>query len=187
MDSTQERWQITLVTDIFGKTPALVKLAEELDAKLIVDPYDGVDMAFESEAHAYSYFSDNVGIEGYSSILLDTMGSTSSVSTLIGFSVGASVIWKLSERLGLKNVNRAICYYGSQIRHFKEVNPLFKIDLVFPKHESHFDVLALQDELSKTKNVNISQVNYLHGFMNLHSNNYNQAAYNKQLDWLKGL
>lgn len=176
---------IILVTDIFGKTPALVKLSEDLNVKIIVDPYGGVDLAFKDETEAYSYFMENVGFENYLSILLKTTESITSASILIGFSIGASVIWKLSDKLSIKNVNRAICYYGSQIRHFKEVNPQFEVELIFPKKELHFDVLELQSELSKKKNVNTIKVDYLHGFMNLHSINYNQAAYNEQLSWLR--
>jgi dienelactone hydrolase len=176
---------IILVTDIFGKTPALVKLSEELNAKIIVDPYGGVDMAFKDEDEAYSYFISNIGFENYFSVLLKTMESINFTSTLVGFSIGASVIWKLSEKLSVKNVNCAICYYGSQIRNFKEVNPLFKVELIFPKKEFHFDVLKLKNDLSKKKNVHTTKVDYLHGFMNKHSTNYNQSAYNEQVHWLR--
>ncbi|KGK03078.1 hypothetical protein QMA03_10980 [Pseudoalteromonas sp. APC 3356] len=48
---------LVLVSDIFGKTAALKALAEELNAQSIVDPYGGVDMAFNSEQQAYEYFS----------------------------------------------------------------------------------------------------------------------------------
>jgi dienelactone hydrolase len=176
---------IVLVTDIFGKTPALIKLSEELNARVIVDPYNGVDMAFKDEAEAYSYFTDNVGFEEYLSVLLKVTESIPSASTLIGFSIGASVIWKLSEKLSVKNISRGICYYGSQIRNFKEVRPLFEVELIFPKKEPHFDVLELQAELSKKQNVKIIKVDYLHGFMNFYSSNYNQSAYKEQLNWLR--
>lgn len=176
---------IILVTDIFGKTPALLKLSEELKVKAIVDPYDGVDMAFKDEAEAYSYFMANVGFEEYLSRLLKTMASIPYNSTLIGFSIGASVVWALSEVPSVNNVQGAICYYGSQIRHFKEVKPRFEIELIFPKEEPHFDVQTLQNELAKKHNVTARKVDYLHGFMNLYSTNYNQSAYNEQLDWLR--
>jgi len=142
-------------------------------------------MAFKDEAEAYSYFMENVGLENYFSVLLKATESTTSASTLIGFSVGASVIWKLSGKLSVKNVKRAVCYYGSQIRNFKEVNPLFKVDLIFPQKEFGFDVLEMKNELSKKKNVNAIQVDSLHGFMNSYSTNYNQSAYNEQLSWLR--
>ena len=176
---------IILVADVFGKTPALIKLSEELQTEVIVDPYNGMNMGFKNEAEAYSYFMDNVGLEVYFSKLLKITESISSVSTLIGFSVGASVIWKLSEKSSVKNVKRGICYYGSQIRNFKEVNPLFEVELIFPKKEAHFDVLDLQSELSKKQKVKTLKTAYLHGFMNLYSANYSQAGYIEQLNWLR--
>jgi len=54
---------IIIVSDIFGKTPALIGIGEELNAKAIVDPYDGQYMMFESESDAYSYFMKNIGFD----------------------------------------------------------------------------------------------------------------------------
>lgn len=176
---------IILVADVFGKTPALIKLSEELNVRGIVDPYNGMNMSFKNEAEAYSYFMDHVGFEVYLSKLLKITESISSISTLIGFSIGASVIWKLSEKFSVKNVKRGICYYGSQIRNFKEVNPLFEVELIFPKKETHFDVLELQSELSKKQNVKTLKVAYLHGFMNFDSTNFSQSAYIEQVNWLR--
>mgnify|MGYP000412717525 FL=1 len=53
---------LVLVSDIFGKTPALVTLAKKLNANMIVDPYSGVDMAFNSEQQAYEYFIQHSGL-----------------------------------------------------------------------------------------------------------------------------
>ena len=131
-----------------------------------------------------SYFINNVGLDTYLSKLLEITMSISSVTRLIGFSIGASVIWKLSENSAVKNIKRGVCYYGSQIRDLKEINPLFEVELIFPKMETHFDVLELQSELCKKQNVKTIKVNYLHGFMNFYSINYNQVAYKEQLIWL---
>ncbi|NVK75672.1 MAG: hypothetical protein HWE24_19540 [Oceanospirillaceae bacterium] len=174
-----------LVSDVFGKTPALIKLSEELNARVIVDPYNGVNMNFKNEAEAYSYFMEQVGLETYLSKLLEVIESIDTISTLIGFSIGASIIWKLSEKSSVKNIERGICYYGSQIRNFKEVNPSFEVELIFPKKESHFDVLELQSELSRKQNVKIIKTPYLHGFMNLYSTNYSPTGYVEQLNWLR--
>jgi len=38
---------IILISDVFGKTPAVIKLAKELNAKIIVDPYNGKAMGFK--------------------------------------------------------------------------------------------------------------------------------------------
>ncbi|TEW50229.1 hypothetical protein [Psychromonas algicola] len=172
---------VILVSDIFGKTPALIKLAEAIGATAIVDPYDGVNMEFEDESKAYAYFVEHVGFEQYFDILQGELQNQASpiddMNILIGFSIGASAIWKLSDNPAITNVHSGICYYGSQIRNLTTVTPHFDIDLIFPEKEDHFDVLALQAELSQKKNVKITQTNYLHGFMNSHSDNYNQVAY----------
>lgn len=173
-----------VVSDVFGKTSALISLSKELNASIIVDPYNGADMGFKSEAEAYVYFIENVGLDAYLAALQKTIESTSPISTLIGFSVGASAIWALSDKVSSNQVKQAICYYGSQIRNLTEVNPKFEIELVFPKSEPHFDVKELQDDLSKKQNVKTTMVEYLHGFMNYYSNNYNQAAYNEQVELL---
>ena len=180
-NTTSRIMNIILVSDIFGKTPALIQLGEAIGATAIVDPYDGVDMGFEDESKAYAYFVEHVGFEQYYDVLQSELQNQispiSSMNVLIGFSIGASAIWKLSDNPDITNIQRGICYYGSQIRNLKAVSPHFNIELIFPKKEDHFDVLALQKALSQKKNVQITQTNYLHGFMNSHSDNYNQVAY----------
>lgn len=173
-----------VVPDVFGKTSALIRLCDELKANIIVDPYDGVDMGFNNEAEAYSYFMKNVGLDAYLLKILNTIEANAPVKTIIGFSIGASAIWRLSEQVSSTMVKHAICYYGSQIRHFTQVNPMFEIELVFPSIEPHFDVLALQNNLSQKQNVKTIKVDYLHGFMNFYSSNYNQAAYDEQVKLL---
>nr|WP_287413394.1 dienelactone hydrolase family protein [Pseudodesulfovibrio sp.] len=176
---------IILVSDIFGKTPALEKLANEINASKIVDPYDGKSMNFLDEGEAYSYFMDKVGLNTYLEKLQKVLKLNSSASILIGFSVGASIIWKLSEISSSQYVKKAICFYGSQIRNFIDISPNFEIKLIFPKSEVYFDVAKLQNKLSKKKNVRIFKVDYLHGFMNYYSTNYNQEAYIEQIKLLR--
>ena len=117
---------IIVVSDIFGKTPALIKLAEAIGATGIIDPYDGVDMSFEDESKAYSYFIEQVGFEQYFSLLQNKLqnqllNSIDDMNVLIGFSIGASAIWKLSDNPAITNVHSGICYYGSQIRNLTTV------------------------------------------------------------------
>lgn len=166
---------------MFGKTPALINLSEQLKADVIVDPYGGIDMDFNSETEAYSHFIKNVGLDAYLAKLLNVIETEASICTLIGFSVGASIVWKISEQVSSNSVKQAVCYYGSQIRHFSDLKPRFKIELVFPKSEPGFNVSALQAELAKKHNVKAYNVDYLHGFMNYHSNNYNHSAYQEQI------
>ena len=56
--------------------------------------------------------------------------------------------------------------------------------VIFPKYESHFSVTALQQEVQKHALVSTKRCNYLHGFMNTHSTNFNEYAYTYYTQWL---
>lgn len=178
---------LILVSDVFGMTPALAQLSEALNADCIIDPYNGVNMDFSDEAQAYAYFIENVGLDAYLMLLKDKLEAMPSGIVLIGFSVGASAIWRFSETVPKGLVKKAIFYYGSQIRNFIDITPNIKTELIFPQSEPHFDVAVLQSQLSERKNVTTRRVEYLHGFMNKHSDNYNQAGYDIQIEWLKNI
>lgn len=177
-----------IVADIFGVTPALTTLGSAVNADIIVDPYEGEQLAFENETQAYHYFTNQVGLDAYVSKLSKVMQACADNVSLIGFSVGAAAIWKLSESTNVeitKRVKCAICFYGSQIRHLTTFSPRFDIQLIFPKSEAHFDVQALTELLANKNRVTAVQIDFLHGFMNSHSNNFNQAGYTKHVELLR--
>jgi hypothetical protein len=174
-----------VVSDIFGRTAALEDLCGNLPGITdIVDPYDGQFMAFESESAAYSYFIHNVGLKIYAEKLSKVVSLTSERSFLIGFSVGASAIWLISEQSVSGNIAGAVCFYGSQIRNSTRISPRFPVHIVLPKKEAHFSVLGLSRNLEKKENVEIQRSAFLHGFMNARSKNFCQAAYKKYMHWL---
>jgi dienelactone hydrolase len=168
---------LILVSDVFGITPALLTLKYELGASLIIDPYQGKSMGFHNEAEAYSYFITSVGLDSYVTEVLKVLASVDCKTTLIGFSVGASAIWKLSESDEKNIIKGAVCFYGAQIRNFTQITPCFNINLVFPKNEPHFDVVELMAKLKNKQNVKTTQVDYLHGFMNYNSTNFDRVGY----------
>ena len=53
--------------------------------------------------------------------------------------------------------------------------------LIFPKYEEHFCLQEMKNKIQDTKNVSIVQSEYLHGFMNKYSKNYNEEGYKKYL------
>jgi len=108
--------------------------------------------------------------------LFNKLKTSNDPVSLIGFSVGAAAIWMISDRKKLK-VNAAQCFYGSQIRHHTNITPSFPIELIFPLSEPHFSVTEAIIKLSGRPNVKITQVPYLHGFMNQCSTNYNAVGY----------
>ncbi|BCS94966.1 dienelactone hydrolase [Desulfoluna limicola] len=174
-----------VVSDIFGRTPALETLCRELaDKAEIVDPYGSRFMDFENEADAYACFMETLGVDAYASILASCLSQQPPDATLLGFSVGASAIWQLSGNLLPISVERAVCFYGSQIRHSTDINPPFPIDIILPEREEHFSVSALSEALSSKPKVTIHQSTYLHGFMNPHSTNFDSGGYTRYLGWL---
>lgn len=176
--------EMILVSDVFGVTPALLDMANKLKPCIIVDPYEGQMMDFQNEKEAYAYFVKAVGLDNFLSILNHVLLPIEHPVSLVGFSVGASVIWRLSAIQNGNFIKQAFCYYGSQIRNFTEVEPNFPIQMILPRSEPHFDVTKLQNHLSLKSNVITRKVNYLHGFMNYFSNNYNQIGYLEHIDIL---
>ena len=186
-----------IVSDIFGKTPALEKLAGQISSDLsdmtILDPYQGENMMFQDEKNAYTYFQKNIGIEQYQDNILKIINQIMSTLPyhaadnsamnsgnnllLLGFSIGASAVWKISDKISCPEHVKAICFYGSQIRYYLNINPKMKMDLIFPEFESHFDVKDLISQLSLKKNIKCELTTYLHGFMNKSSVNFNKTAY----------
>lgn len=176
-----------IVSDIFGRTEALEKIASKLSGHVeIVDPYNSERMGFKSETDAYVHFASQVGFDEYADRLLKTTESLSGPVRLIGFSAGASAIWKISDKRQLKNGSCAICFYGSQIRNYKNISPLFPVRLIFPVREEHFSVPELISALAYKENVKIQTVDFLHGFMNTDSKNYDQAGYDQFIQALCG-
>lgn len=181
--------RLVLVSDIFGRTPALEKIRDELKYTgagiSIVDPYNGRFHSFENQEHAYRHFTETTGLDTYQAILEDHIREIRTPFVLIGFSIGASVIWKISERIGTELIKKAFGFYGSQIRNMTKVTPLFDIELIFPAKEPHFNVDGLIRKLEDTPNVTCLKTDAAHGFMNKLSEGFDTSAYQTHMDLLK--
>ena len=167
-----------IVADIFGLTHELIQLCSELGSHVkIVDPYQGVMNLFEDEETAYQFFNDHVGLDKYTSILFDAINQYEDEVVLVGFSVGASAIWRCSAKVNQSKVKLAYCFYGSQIRHHIDIIPTFPVNMILAKYEEHFSVKAMFDTLRKIEMVNAQRSLGLHGFMNKLSQNFSQPEY----------
>ncbi|MBC2703520.1 hypothetical protein [Desulfobacula sp.] len=175
-----------IVSDIFGKTPALDKLCRSLlTGTRIIDPYYGKFMDFQNEQEAYNYFMKQVGVNEYCQVVKSILNKEISSLNLIGFSVGGTALWKISESVNTKQINHIFCVYSSQIRHFTTINPSVKVDFILPAYEPEFSIEELSEKLTTKKNVTLHNTSYLHGFMNKYSKNFNYNGYNKYVDWLR--
>lgn len=174
-----------IVSDIFGRTSALEALAWAVGSVMdIIDPYDGKDMGFAAEFLAYNHFMTHVGTHAYEHLLATRLAEIPKIDTLIGFSVGAAAIWGISGTLAPEKIIRAVCFYGSQIRHATDISPRIRMDHILPEKEPGFDIDNLAAILSRKKNIIIHKTPYLHGFMNRLSPNFSPTGYDAWLDRL---
>ncbi len=181
--------KLILVSDIFGATPALKEIQDELSPIIAdtctIDPYRGRLLDFKNQTDAYQYFMSHIGLENYQSILEAELKVINSPVILIGFSVGASVIWNLSSQSDYNDVKKAFGFYGSQIRNQSGISSLFDIELIFPQKEPHFDVDRLIKKIEPGPNVYCRKAGGAHGFMNKLSEGFNQTCYCRHMDELK--
>lgn len=173
--------KLIVVTDIFGLTDALDSLLESISSHCesieIVDPYDNCYPNFESEREAYACFTERVGLTRYAEKLESVLqGREESSLVLLGFSVGASAIWVLSEKLEKYRNTRGICFYSSQIRNYLDLMPKIEIDMYLAKEEPAYDVDEIMAALSAKESVRCRKTDYLHGFMNGKSKNFRKEG-----------
>ncbi|ROS00273.1 dienelactone hydrolase [Sinobacterium caligoides] len=175
-----------MASDIFGITDELIDLGERINKDtLIIDPYNGEKNLFSNENAAYEHFMRVCGIDAYSRHVTRQITKINTPSQLIGFSVGASAIWKTSPNLCRRHFTNTHLFYGSQIRHESNIEPKIPINLILPKHEENFSINSLSRSLEKTNNTTLQHSKGLHGFMNKLSCNFNQQEYDRYIAYLR--
>lgn len=177
--------QHIILADIFGETHALQQFAATLTGTAhIISPYDQM-IDFQDEQAAYQHFTEQVGLDQYCEKISQYLINHPQPTQCIAFSIGASAIWKLSasplNSPVIKQISGALCFYSSQIRHFCDLQNNFPIQIVFAKHEAQYSVAQIIQQLSHNHQLKIHHCDYLHGFMNPKSNNFNANAYQKYL------
>lgn len=130
---------------------------------------------YSQEQIAYDYFMKNIGFASASSkiknLLLDIRSEYQKVF-LVGFSVGATIAWILSED---KHIDGVVGYYGSRIRNYVELVPQCPALLFFAEEEPSFNVDELLLSLTN-KNTKAIKFNGKHGFSNPYSLHYNERS-----------
>lgn len=183
-----ESMKLIVVSDIFGKTSALIELVNQFSGIYneisFIDPYDGKTTTFKNEEEAYQHFQQNCGLETLTERLRTNIENSTVPVDIIGFSVGASAVWTISDMRTSNNIRNLVCFYGSRIREKTAISPSFPTVLIFPAFEKSFDLKPVIHALERKKNVKILQTDYLHGFMNKESVNFSEAAYSYFTRWL---
>ncbi|WP_102798433.1 hypothetical protein [Bowmanella denitrificans] len=71
-----------------------------------------------------------------------------------------------SSKQAFDHVQHIIGFYPGQIRNALALNTQISTTLVFPSHESHFDLVPVKSALRKKDKVEVLDSAWLHGFMN---------------------
>jgi len=132
--------------------------------------------SYKQEQEAYVHFINNVGFDAPLKLLthklLEAKKQYDEV-VLIGYSVGATLAWRLSSL----PLHRVICVYGSRIRQYLDVIPACPTLIIFPSTESNFNIHEIKEALDQLPTVETKQFIGLHGFMDCYNSNYCHESY----------
>ena len=178
---------LLVVSDIFGSTKPLNDFAVQLlpfyNEIIVIDPYGGQNIQFSSEEEAYKHFQINCGIKQLTKQLAEEVEKSKDTIDIIGFSVGGTSAWEISDSETSKSIRSIVCFYSSQIREKTSIAPRFSTTVVFPAFEKSFDLELVIQAVKRNTSVAVIRTNYLHGFMNKKSANYSEAGYEHFLSW----
>ncbi|AHN20253.1 dienelactone hydrolase family protein [Lysinibacillus varians] len=137
---------------------------------------NGKVFSYSQEKEAYQYFTQEIGfdrpLERLTLLLLEAKVQYDEV-VLIGFSVGATLAWRLSNL----PIHRIICIYSSRIRQYLDVHPTCPTLVILPSHEKSFDVNELKKAIERLPFVQTAQLSGKHGFMDYNNSNYCNNSY----------
>lgn len=179
---------VLVVSDIFGRCDGLQCLCADLstvDSQIrIIDPFQGQFQRFANEAEAYAAFTEQCGHDAYTELVQQALQHA--VDIVIGFSAGASALWRaLGENAA--QVKLARLYYPGQLHLHFGVVPQLPTQLVFGATEQHFDVDDLLAKLPNDSNLRTERTLWQHGFMNLASESFSHDGYQQHVLQLKQL
>lgn len=176
--------RLLVATDIFGATPALQQALTQLPAILSgqlqltlcqPDSCRKTPAVFTDDQPAYQAFLQHGGLERYQQQVHQTL-SALQPDLVLGFSAGAAALWcSLSSADCAGTIGQALLCYGGQIRQHPELTPHWPVTCLWTD-ESHFDVVALQQQLSQSGNVRQQYWPQRHGFINPHSSGFDHSA-----------
>jgi len=188
--------KLILVPDIFGCTTEFKQYAnvqksiltqilnqgvEHVLVELVlIDPYQGHIFEFKNDTQAYEKYMSLGGHEHYLCLIKKVIEDNKDENIcFIGFSAGASAIWRAIDGFNSDKKCQFIGFYPSQIRNFLDIQLNIESHIIFPQTESHFEVNNVIENLAHYDLLKISHTQYQHGFMNPRSTGFNEIAFNE--------
>lgn len=174
---------LLVCTDIFGITAPLQQWLSALPVTVeLLSPYPQQQQFADDEA-AYQFFTAQGGLALYQQKLTHWLQSRAEPVNALGFSAGAAVLWSAMAAQPKLPIKRSWLFYGGQIRQQAELQPQCPTQLIWAQ-ESHFDVVALHQQLAAKPLVQSELTSYPHGFINPASRGYRPAAAASYQQWL---
>ena len=156
--------KIVIATDIHGTNAALRAQLATLGDPIIISPWPVDGRPYSTEQEAVSEFHRQDGLSAYERKIADIVDDQA--ACLVGFSVGASSLWRYVSSPRCNPGSCAFLYYGSRIREHATLVPRCRTSLIFAEHETSFDPLSIASALA----LNGVQCDLIggtyHGFMN---------------------
>lgn len=170
---------VLLVTDIFGSCAGLQALVSRLTsagAKVrLLDPYQGEVQHFADEAEAYACYSGHCGHDAYAALVAEVL--TESYQLVLGFSAGATALWRSLDAVTAQQVSQAVLFYPGQIHQHLTLQPQIPVEVIFGHTEPHFAVADICAALQQKSGVKAFSTGYAHGFMNRASAAFDEVGY----------
>jgi dienelactone hydrolase len=176
------KMRIIVATDIHGVNDVLRKQFSILGQPIIVSPWSGDGCPFATEQDAVAVFHRQNGLASYERKIAEAANGEAAL--LVGFSVGATSLWRHIASPRCCSMSRAFLYYGSRIRDYPQLRPRCTTSVFFAAHEPSFDPpsLALTIRKSGTQCSVIDGTQ--HGFMNPCSSHYREDIARAHLSML---
>lgn len=167
---------IGIATDIYGAGEGIRQLTSDLRSRgaavSIISPYETDSVpGCRDVKEVYAAFIEECGHEHYREKILRVL-QKEGCDAVIGFSAGASSMWRVLAGSSLKSLHHFLGFYPTRIRDYLEYFPQTPTTLIFPCFEKVVDVDMLIQKIAGRGDTCCRKVPYLHGFLNPLSENF---------------
>ena len=162
--------KIVVASDIHGISVELRSQLACLGPHTVLSPWPGEGKPFASEQEAVTAFHLQDGLTSYARQIADV--TQREPALLIGFSVGATSLWRHVSSPDCHPDSRAFLYYGSRIRDHLTLTPRCRTAVFFAESEPSFQPEAVVNAVINTGAQCEVIPGTRHGFMHPNSPHY---------------
>lgn len=178
--------KIIIATDIHGIHPQLRAMFQDLGNEVhFLSPWPGEGSPYANEQEAVAAFQADHGMEKYQQTIAQAADDLPSL--LIGFSVGATALWRYIASKLCHPHSHAHLYYGSRIRDHQTSIPCCPTQVIFAEHEASFQPADIIANITHPHVACSIIARTHHGFMNPRSPNFREELARREVMYLRSL